>query len=117
MTNLARRPPLGQRQPPLVSNAIRRSAAGQTCTLRLEGCCNGRMDTTVLAHLRVFGVAGMGQKPPDWCAVYACADCHDAIDRRNAATSGLWGFEDLLRALIETQRRLWAAGLIQEGKP
>lgn len=41
----------------------------------------------------------------------------DALDRRDAATSGLWGFEDLLRALIETQRRLWAAGLIQEGKP
>ena len=113
MTNLARRSASASRR----SSATRSVAAPLACTLRLEGCCNGRMDTTVLAHLRVFGVAGMGQKPPDWCAVYACADCHDAIDRRNAATSGLWGFEDLLRALIETQRRLWAAGLIQEGKP
>lgn len=103
--------PLGQKQPPLVSEALRRSAQNQPCTLRLP-CCNGRLDTTVLAHLRVFGVAGMGQKPPDWCAVYACSACHDAIDRRNAATAGLWGFEDLLRALIETQRRMWAAGLI-----
>ena len=116
MTNLARRPPLGQRQPPLVSTRMRRSAAGQTCTLRLP-CCNGRMDTTVLAHLRAFGVAGMGQKPPDWCAVYACSTCHDALDRRNGATAGLWGYEDVLRALIETHRRMWAAGIIQEATP
>ena len=34
------RTPLGQRQPPLVSDKLRRSAAGQTCTLRLS-CCNG----------------------------------------------------------------------------
>ena len=107
--------PLGQKSPPLVSPAIRRSAQGQSCTLRLS-CCNGRLDTTVLAHLRVFGTAGMGQKPADWCAVYACHACHDALDRRNAATAGLWGWEDLLRALIETQRRMWAAGLITEGK-
>lgn len=32
MTNLARLPALGQRQPPLISPALRRSAQGQTCT-------------------------------------------------------------------------------------
>ena len=109
------RAPLGQKNPPLISPAMRRSAQGQSCTLRLP-CCNGWLDTTVLAHLRVFGAAGMGQKPDDWCAVYACHACHDAIDRRNAATAGLWGWEDLLRAMIETQRRMWASGLIVEGK-
>ena len=107
------RTPLGQKQPPLVSRALRASAQGQPCTVR-SPACNGRMDTTVLAHLRVFGVAGLGQKPPDWCAVYACAACHDAMDRRDAATAGLVGHEDMLRALIETQRRMWAAGLIRE---
>lgn len=115
MTNLASLPPLGLKQPPLISKAIRDSAKGETCTLRL-GCCNHDPETTVLAHIRAFNVAGMGQKPPDWCAVYACFDCHNAIDGRNGETSGLWGFEDLLRALIETQRRMWAAGLITEGK-
>ena len=105
------RKPLGQRQPPLVSDKLRRSAAGQTCTLRLS-CCNGRMDTTVLAHLRMFGSAGMGSKPPDWFAVYACHACHDALDRRDAATADLWDCEDVLRAWFETQRRMWAAGLI-----
>lgn len=106
--------PLGQRQPSLVSTKMRSSAQGQPCALRLP-CCNGRMDTTVLAHLRMFGAAGMGHKPPDWFAVYACHACHDALDRRDAATAGLWGFEDVLRAWFETQRRMWAAGLITEG--
>lgn len=108
------RTPLGQRQPPLVSPAMRRSAQNQPCTLRLP-CCNGRLNTTVLAHLRVFNNAGIGQKPPDWCAVYACYACHDAIDRRNGEMAGLFGWEDLMRAWFETQRRMWAAGLIVEG--
>lgn len=109
------RVPLGQKEPPLVSQAMRRSAQNQPCTLSLP-CCNGRLDTTVLAHLRVFNIAGMGQKPPDWCSVYACHACHDAIDRRNGQTAGMWGWEDLFRAHIETQRRMWAAGLIVEGE-
>ena len=68
MTNLARRPPLGQKHPPLVSTALRQSARGETCTLRL-GCCNGDPSTTVLAHIRAFGWAGMAQKPSDFLAV------------------------------------------------
>lgn len=111
--NLLRKPPLGQKVS-VHSDAIRRFAQGQTCTLRLP-CCNGRMDTTVLAHLRLFGAGGMGGKPSDLRAVFACSDCHDALDRRNAATSGLWGFEDVLRALMETHDRLLAAGIITMG--
>ena len=109
--NIARRPPLGQRTPPCVSTALRRSAQGQTCTVR-SPACNGRMDTTVLAHVRTFGNAGIAQKPHDFCAVYACHACHDAMDRRDAATAGLIGFEDILRAMIETQARMYAAGLL-----
>ena len=41
----------------------------------------------------------------------------DALDRRNGATAGLWGYEDVLRALIETHRRMWAAGIILEATP
>ncbi len=108
--NLLRKPPLGQKVPDH-SDAIRRFAKGQTCTLRLP-CCNGQTDTTVLAHLRLFGAGGMGGKPSDMRAVMACSDCHDALDRRNASTAGLWGFEDVLRALMETHARLLAAGLI-----
>ena len=34
------------------------------------------------------------------------------MDRRDAATAGLIGFEDILRAMIETQARMYAARLL-----
>ena len=109
------REPLGQKHPALVSPRIRKSARGRNCSLRLP-CCNYRPETTVLAHIRMLGNAGIGMKPDDWFAVYACSSCHDAIDRRGGDTSGLWGFEALLRALYETQKQLWADGLVGELK-
>jgi hypothetical protein len=36
----------------------------------------------VLAHIRRANIAGVGQKPPDLCGVYACANCHSLIDGR-----------------------------------
>lgn len=109
MSNLAQRPPLGQKQPPLVSQALRQSARGETCTLRL-GCCNNDPSTTVLAHLRFFSWAGMGQKPDDLLAVFACSACHDAIDRRSGEW---WGWDDVLQALGETLMRQKAKGLVE----
>jgi len=106
--NLAQKPPLGLKEPPLVSDAIRKSAQGETCTLCL-GCCNHDPATTIFAHLRFFGWAGIAQKPDDLLGVYACSACHDALDRRSGAE---WGFEDVLRALGKTLLRLKAKGLI-----
>lgn len=97
------------KRPPITSPALRSSARGKECTLRLP-CCNHDQETTVLAHLRLFGMAGIEEKPDDWCAVFACSACHDAIDRRGGETEGLWGYEDLLRALIETLRIQFAEG-------
>ena len=107
--------PLGQRVPSCVSPAIRASAREQSCTLR-SSVCNGRLDTTVLCHLRMFGSADMGEKPHDFHAVHACSDCHRLLDSRDWLTSGAIGWEDVLRALMETQRRLYAAGLIEVKK-
>ena len=98
-----------QKQPRLVEPKLREAARGQRCTLRLP-CCNHDPETTVLAHLRLFGMAGIGEKPDDWCAVFACSACHDAIDRRGGETAGLYGHEDLLRAMIETLRIQFAEG-------
>ena len=99
MNNLAGKPPLGLRIPPFVSPAWRKSAKGKPCTLRLDGCQNDT-DTTVLCHLRMFGWAGMSQKPHDFLAVYACAHCHDILDRRGTrAIEDPW---DVVRALGET---------------
>jgi len=54
----------------VVSQIVRDSAQGEGCTLRL-GCCNHDPSTVCLCHIRAFGWAGMGQKPPDFLAVYA----------------------------------------------
>lgn len=50
--------------------------------MRIPGWCNFDPDTTVHAHIRRGGVAGMGQKPVDTCGVWACSGCHDAMDNR-----------------------------------
>lgn len=106
---------LRQRQPRLVSAKLRASAKGEHCTLQLP-CCNHNADTTVLAHLRFFGWAGVAEKPDDYLAVFACSACHDAIDRRSNAAVAQWEFEDLLRALGATLKAHFAAGRLVEGK-
>ncbi|MBQ2263249.1 MAG: DUF1364 family protein [Loktanella sp.] len=94
---------------PVVSKAMRNAARGKDCTLRLDGCRNDT-STVVLCHLRMFGAAGMGQKPHDALAVFGCASCHAKLDR--ADTSGTWGYEDVLRALILTLSQQIASGNI-----
>lgn len=60
---------------------LRKFARGKPCMVRTHAC-NSDPETTVLAHIRRANVAGMGQKPPDTCAVWACSACHDLIDGR-----------------------------------
>ena len=105
MNIAARRGPRGQKEPNLVSKAIRQSAKGEECTINLPGC-NHDTATTVFCHMRYFTWAGMGQKPPDILGFYACSNCHAEQERGNA------GFDDLLRALGKTLLRLLAKGLI-----
>lgn len=66
---------------------LRKLAKGQTCQARFVGpnsepICNHNPETTVLAHVRRGGVAGVRQKPPDLCGFWACSDCHDAQEGR-----------------------------------
>jgi len=103
---------VSQKRPRLVSPQLRASANGQPCSLRLS-CCNHDPETTVLAHLRFFGWAGVTEKPDDYLGIFACAACHDAIDGRSG---DLWEFEDLLRGLGETLRAHFLAGRLVEGK-
>jgi len=85
---------------------LRKLARGQECQLRLHDVdgvriCNFNTDTVCLCHLRLGGVAGLGQKPPDLCAVYACSDCHDVVDGRVKRLVPNIDM-DLLRALLRT---------------
>lgn len=62
---------------------LRKAARGQQCLVWISPHCRAPSTaTTVLAHIRRAGVAGIGQKPPDLCGVYACDHCHSVIDGR-----------------------------------
>lgn len=92
----------------VVSQKLRDSARGQSCTLRLNGC--GYDDgTVVLAHIPC-GQKGMGMKGPDMIACFACDNCHSIIDGRKR---GEFEGADLLRAVAETQMFWIEKGLMR----
>jgi hypothetical protein len=93
------------KQKKVVSEKIRLSAAGESCTLRIEGVCNSRRVTTVLAHLN-SKFKGISNKSPDVISVYACSDCHRHLD------GGKVSSEDQLRAWQETIMKLIEKELI-----
>ena len=113
--NLTDRPIYQKGQRPAVVPAIRKASRDQSCTLRIPGVCSGDTAQTVGAHLRMFGAAGMGQKPHDLHIVDACAHCHAALDDRSRWAELALGYDDILRALMETQTRRLNAGLIRLG--
>jgi len=84
--------------PSFVSPALRGFAQGQECTLQSPWCL-GTTDTTVLCHIRLFGMAGMGHKPHDFLAFHGCFECH----RHEKEV----GWDDILRALMITQARVY----------
>jgi hypothetical protein len=66
-------------------SAIRKSARGEECQLRIPGVCNGNPETTVWAHANGSAAGkGIGMKSPDILGAYACSNCHDEYDRRNS---------------------------------
>lgn len=82
---------------------IRKSARGETCSLRLGACSSD--ETVILAH--IGRNRGMGIKCADYMAVYACSNCHDIIDGRvkSEYTKDELSTEKL-RALEETLGKL-----------
>ncbi|MGY6088709.1 phage protein [Avibacterium paragallinarum] len=61
---------------------LRKEAKGRECQVRLPGICNFNPETVVLAHYRMAGINGVGQKPDDIFGAWACSSCHDAADFR-----------------------------------
>ena len=54
---------------------LRKFAQGKDCHLRIPGICNFDPETTSLAHLRMPGITGGGQKSPDLLGAWACSKC------------------------------------------
>lgn len=69
---------------------LRDLAKGQQCQIRMPGVCNYSPETTVLAHYRMAGICGTGQKPPDECGAWACSACHDVVDGRAKMPKSLY---------------------------
>ena len=92
------------------TSKIRKSAKGESCTLRLGNCSSN--ETVVLAHIGKD--KGVGIKCADYMAVYACYSCHDIIDGR--ARTAFFTYDELntekLRALEETLGILINKGLM-----
>lgn len=59
---------------------LRKLAQGKPCYLRFDGCSNP--ESVVLCHLRIGGIAGIGQKPEDICGLPGCMNCHSILDGR-----------------------------------
>ena len=121
MPDLAGRGPLGPKTPkearktrkplpkqsskPKPDQPLRKAAKGQYCTLRLEGC-SWDQSNVFLCHIRRFGIAGMGEKPPDLCGLYACQNCHDLLDiRKGDGVSDTDILRALLLTLVEVSKR------------
>lgn len=90
--------------PKIVSKKIRQSAKGENCSLRVTQCSGN--DTVVLAHLN-SEYKGIGNKSPDIFGIYCCARCHYMLDQN------IINHKDQLRALQETQIKLYQKGLIE----
>ena len=60
---------------------LRKAARGMDCMIRLPSC-NFNPETTCLAHYRLSGTCGMGQKPHDLLASFSCSNCHSVCDGR-----------------------------------
>lgn len=87
---------------------LRNQARGRGCQVRLH-VCNANSETTVLAHVRLPGISGMGLKSPDALGAWACSACHDYVDRHHDDATQRAFYEGVLR----TQAQLIREGAIR----
>lgn len=113
MSNITNRPIFQKGQKPAKVKPIRDDARNRHCTLHIPGVCRQDASHTVGCHLRFFGFAGAAQKPDDLFIVDACDACHAVLDSRDKWADAALGWDDVLRALMVTQRNRRAAGLIK----
>lgn len=88
--------------------ALRDTAKGSNCQVRLPGCTN-RKDTTVWAHSDA-GAHGKGKgiKADDPFGMHSCGFCHEQMPKLKRAERERVQTE----AMHRTWRYLWIAGVI-----
>lgn len=88
---------------------LRESARDRECQVRLLGVCNFDSATTVLAHVRLIGVSGLGIKSPDILGAWACSACHAYADSHHDAETNAAFAEGVYRTL----NILWREGVLR----
>lgn len=48
--------------------------------IRVPTVCTGNPEHTVLCHIRMLGISGLGLKAPDALATFGCGACHAVCD-------------------------------------
>lgn len=86
---------------------LRKLAKGQECQVRIAGVCNFNPETTVLAHIRMKGVTGVGMKAPDILGAWCCSECHKAVESNPHMRP------DFLDGIARTINKLVEMGAIQ----
>lgn len=111
--NLTGRPIYQKGQKPAKSKVVRDAARDKSCKLQIPGVCRGDPATNVGNHMRLFNIAGGGQKPDDIFILDGCDRCHAVFDSRDKWAEAQLGWDDILRAFMFTLRDRRAAGLIK----
>lgn len=112
MTNISGRPVTQKGAKPVKSKKVRDASKGATCTLRVACGKIIPAQDAVGCHARFFNFAGTAQKPDDLFLIDGCPSCHHILDHRNLWGEYSLGWDDVLRALMESQARRRAAGII-----
>lgn len=93
---------------------LRKDAKGQPCLARVPSVCCFDPQRTVLAHVRLVGISGMGMKGEDALACFACDCCHDVLDGRVKSD---YTYEQrrlmLLEGVMRTQAQWIKRGLLR----
>ena len=88
---------------------LRKLAEGKPCQIRLISVCNRDDRTTVLAHVRLAGVTGMGQKAPDILGAWSCSECHRITETYKDDDQIQRAF---LEGVVRTQYELLKQGIL-----
>ena len=76
--------------PDRVSQRIRDSARGESCTVRIVGVCSFDPEKTIWSHAPL-GAGGKGRsiKALDLCGAYACTSCDAVVDMQAPMPPGM----------------------------
>lgn len=109
--NLSGRPIPQKSAKPAKSKPARRASMDAECTIRVA-CGQIFPGDVVGCHARFFNFAGVAQKVDDMFLIDGCKSCHHVLDHRNLWPEYGLGWDDVMRALMESQMRRRQMGII-----